>query len=93
MENLIFQPERLIERVKYVSGHEILSKVPNSLKEELANEIAYEWTSDWSEDEGFGSSDFTFALKEFIDNLLMCSKLPYKTTFQPYLSIVKKQAL
>ena len=90
MEKLLFQPESLIERVKYVSGHEILSKVPNSVKEELANEIAYEWTSDWSEDDGFGSSDFTFAIKEFIDNLLMYSKLPYETTFKPYLSIVKK---
>jgi len=91
MENLLFQPESLIERIKYVSGHETLSTVPNSVKEEIANEIAYEWTSDWSEDEGFGSSDFTFALKEFVDTLLMYGKLPYETTFQPYLSIVKKE--
>ena len=78
MEKLLFQPESLIERVKYVSGHEILSKVPNSVKEELANEIAYEWTSDWSEDDGFGSSDFTFAIKEFIDRL-----------FQLYFSFIR----
>lgn len=90
MENLLFQPETLIERVKYISGHEILSQVPNSVKEELSQEISHEWTSDWDEGDGFGSSDFTFALKEFVDSLLMYSKLPYKTTFKPYLSIVKK---
>ena len=90
MENLLFQPETLIERVKYISGHEILSQVPNSVKEELSQEISHEWTSDWDEGDGFGSSDFTFALKEFVDSLLMYSKLPYETTFKPYLSIVKK---
>ena len=43
----------------------------------------------WSEDDGFGSSDFTFALKDFIDEFIRRKKLPLKTVFEPYLEIVK----
>lgn len=42
---------------------------------------------EWPEDEGFGSSDMTFAIKEFVDGLL---DPEFKTVFNPRLSIVKK---
>jgi hypothetical protein len=52
-------------------------------------QIAEEWTNDWGEDEGFGSSDGTYLLKDFIDTIIDCYTDGYKTVFNPYLSIVK----
>jgi hypothetical protein len=36
----------------------------------MATEVAEEWTNDWPEDQGFGSSDGTYMMKEFIDNVI-----------------------
>lgn len=57
---------------------------------EIAMEVAEEWTSDWDEDQGFGSSDMTFMIKNFIDNVISrfaSGKL--MTEFTPSLSIVE----
>ena len=58
---------------------------------DIAQEVAEEWTSDWDEDQGFGSSDGTFMLKDFIDNVIhrFTSLNIYKTEFNPSLQIVK----
>ncbi len=90
VENLLFNPIRLLERAKNIKGIYWLTDV-SSINEQynLAQEIAEEWTNDWSEDDGFGSSDFTFALKDFIDEFIRRKKLPLKTVFEPYLEIVK----
>jgi hypothetical protein len=47
---------------------------------------------DWPEDQGFGSSDMTFAKKSFIDSMINIAGLhdEYKTDFQPYLKVVQK---
>jgi len=52
-------------------------------------EIAEEWTNDWDEDQGFGSSDGTYLLKDFIDTIISSHTKGYKTVFNPSLSIVK----
>jgi len=90
VENLLFNPMRLLERAKNIKGIYWLTDI-SSINEQynLAQEIAEEWTNDWDEDEGFGSSDFTFALKDFIDELIRRKKQPLKTVFEPYLEIVK----
>jgi hypothetical protein len=90
VENLLFNPMRLLERAKNIKGIYWLTDI-SSINEQynLAQEIAEEWTDDWSEDDGFGSSDFTFALKDFIDEFIRRKKLPLKTVFEPYLEIVK----
>ena len=57
---------------------------------DIAQEVAEEWTSDWGEDEGFGSSDMTYMIKDFIDNVIWrfaSGKL--ETKFTPSLSIVE----
>ena len=66
VENLLFSPIRLLERAKNIQGIYWLTDI-SSINEQynLAQEIAEEWTDDWGEDDGFGSSDFTFALKDF----------------------------
>jgi hypothetical protein len=47
---------------------------------------------DWPEDQGFGSSDMTFARKYFIDSMISIAGLhdDYKTDFQPFLKVVQK---
>jgi len=48
--------------------------------------------SDWPEDQGFGSSDMTFARKSFIDSMIGIANLhdDYKTDFKPFLKVVQK---
>ena len=47
--------------------------------------------SDWPEDQGFGSSDMTYARKSFIDTMISIANLRgyYETKFQPYLKVVE----
>jgi len=47
---------------------------------------------DWPEDQGFGSSDMTFAKKSFIDSMIGIANLhnDYKTDFKPFLKVVNK---
>jgi hypothetical protein len=47
---------------------------------------------DWPEDQGFGSSDMTFAKKSFIDSMINMANLSndYKTDFKPFLKVVNK---
>ena len=57
---------------------------------DIATEVAEEWSSDWDEDQGFGSSDMTFMIKDFIDTVIACfTNRNYKTEFNPALQIVK----
>jgi len=47
---------------------------------------------DWPEDQGFSSSDMTFAKKSFIDSMIGIANLhnDYKTDFKPFLKVVNK---
>lgn len=90
VENYLFSPTRLMDSLSRIEGNEMLTTVITKDEQyKIAEEIAEEWTMDWEEDEGFGSSDFTFALKNYIDELIGMTKLPLKTEFNPYLKITK----
>lgn len=53
-------------------------------------EIVEEWSSDWDEGHGFGSSDGTYLLKDFIDTVIgNYANGKYRTDFTPSLSVVK----
>ena len=57
---------------------------------EIAMEVAEEWTNDWDEDQGFGSSDGTYMLKDFIDNVIWkYAGGKFMTQFNPSLSVVE----
>ena len=57
---------------------------------EASLEIVEEWSSDWDEGHGFGSSDGTYLLKDFIDTVIgNYTNGKYKTDFTPSLSVVK----
>ena len=58
-------------------------------------QIAEEWTNDWDEGHGFGSSDGTYLLKDFMDTIILSytnstyNKSGYQTVFNPSLSVAK----
>ena len=59
-------------------------------------QIAEEWTDDCDEDQGFGSSDGTYLLKDFMDTVIsnftnsVYNKSGYQTVFNPTLSVEYK---
>lgn len=54
------------------------------------DELAEDY-SDWPEDQGFGSSDMTYARMSFINNMISYANLNgyYETKFAPYLKVVE----
>ena len=85
-QSLVFNAHRINGFTKMIGDEQI----PQWDLLETALEVVEEWTSDWDEDQGFGSSDMTFMLKSFIDNVIWnyaSGKL--ETKFTPTLSIVE----
>mgnify|MGYP000255687071 CR=1 FL=1 len=93
--NYLISPETLVFNAKaHINGFSEMvgtEQIPQWDLLETATEVAEEWTMDWDEDQGFGSSDGTFMLKDFIDNVIhqFTSLNIYKTEFNPSLQIVK----
>jgi len=91
-QTLIFNSHRVNGFTKMIGDEEI----PQWDLLEIAQEVAEEWTNDWPEDEGFGSSDMTYMIKDFIDNVITSVYMKngmgsgmYMTKFTPSLSIVE----
>ena len=86
-QNLIFRAKSRIDGFTKMIGEE---EIPQWDLLETATEIAEEWTNDWDEDQGFGSSDGTYMLKEFIDTVIWSFTKggKYMTDFTPCLSVV-----
>lgn len=80
----VTSPNRLVQKAMSMDGFSY-NKV-HDLNQYVA--IAVEVIERWSEDEmdDFGSSDFTFLLKEYLEELGLV------TEFNPYLTIVKTAA-
>ena len=92
--NYLIHPESLIFQSKaHIAGFNEMvrdEEIPQWDLLQTATEIAEEWTDDWDEDQGFGSSDGTFMIKDFIDTVIACfTNRKYKTDFKPSLQIVK----
>lgn len=90
----LVDPQSLVFKAKgYIAGFNEMVKneeIPQWDLLEIAIEVAEEWTNDWDEDQGFGSSDGTYMLKDFIDNVIWKyagGKL--ETKFTPSLSVVE----
>ena len=65
-QSLVFNSKRVNGFVEFINENDV--KQWDLL--EMAMEVAEEWTNDWDEDQGFGSSDGTYMLKDFIDNVI-----------------------
>lgn len=91
--NYLVDPQSLVFNSKRVNGFtEMISElqIPQWDLLEMATEVAEEWTNMWDEDQGFGSSDGTYMMKEFIDNVIWrFASGRLMTTFNPSLSIVE----
>ena len=92
-ETLMFNAKSRIKGFGEMIGTE---KVQQHTLLELATEVAEEWTNDWDEDQGFGSSDGTYMLKEFIDSVIGLvhwkqHTMKYSTEFNPVLEVVKNK--
>jgi len=92
--NYLVDPQSLVFKAKgYIAGFNEMVKneeIPQWDLLEIAMEVAEEWTNDWDEGQGFGSSDGTYMLKDFIDNVIWKyagGKL--ETKFTPSLSVVE----
>ena len=97
--NYLIHPETLMfnakSRIKGFSEMITHGSVQQHTLLELVTEVAEDWTNDWDEDQGFGSSDGTYMLKEFIDSVIGLvhwkhHKKEYSTEFNPVLEVVKK---
>ena len=86
-QDLVFNSHRINGFTKMVGDENI----PQWDLLETALEVCEEWTSDWCEDQGFGSSDMTYMIKDFIDNVICKYTQGGKlmTKFTPTLSIVE----
>lgn len=91
--NYLIDPQSLVFNSKRVNGFtQMISElqIPQWDLLEMATEVAEEWTNMWDEDQGFGSSDGTYMMKEFIDNVIWrYASGRLMTRFTPSLSIVE----
>jgi hypothetical protein len=91
----LVSPELLVFNSKgRISGfNEFLSEanVPQWELLEIASDVESEWSFDWPEGEGFGSSDMTYMMKQFIDAVITQFGYAGKlmTDFTPSLSVVE----
>ena len=96
--NYLVQPQSLIEKaIRIPSFASMFSKEQIQFSElvDISTQVVEVWSSDWDEGHGFGSSDGTYMLKDFMDMVIDCftnsvyKKSGYQTVFNPTLSIVK----
>jgi hypothetical protein len=92
--NYLVHPQDLVfKATAYIGGYKEMVKereIPQWDQLQIALDVASEWTSDWDEDQGFGSSDTTFMLKDYIDTLISVFGYGlYETKFTPRLTVVE----
>jgi len=92
--NYLVDPHSLVFRAKSrIAGFSEMVKneeIPQWDLLEIAMEVAEEWTHGWDADQGFGSSDGTYMLKDFIDNVIWkYAGGKFETKFTPSLSVVE----
>jgi len=98
MKKLFFNPSRVLISARKIKGFEnIVNKInrhPEMDYIDIVNGALSELEEDyseWPEGQGFGSSDFTYAVKSFIDYMIGATELNgyWETAFIPFLTIVE----
>tara|TARA_B110001452_G_scaffold238778_1_gene219466 strand:- start:440 stop:739 length:300 start_codon:yes stop_codon:yes gene_type:complete len=96
--NYLVHPSNIVSRALGIDSFKQMISDEQVQFSELVDtsvEIAEEWTNDWDEDQGFGSSDGTYLLKDFMDTIILSytnstyNKSGYQTVFNPSLSVAK----
>ena len=93
MTNFLITPEDLVFKAMNVKGFRDVylgEGIDPEVLRTTSRIIATEWSNDWSEDEGFGSSDATFMVKEFIEEVLIYGGVSdkFQVSFSPFLEVV-----
>lgn len=105
MNQVPFHPANLLQRAESIEGYEVIkNQFPNIVSSPIGDrvhtytdavfnsiEIVSSEYSDWDSEQGFGSSDMTYAVKTFIDEMIWYAGLngKYETKFTPRLSVVE----
>jgi hypothetical protein len=101
--SLPFDPIRVFETAPLIEGYDVIKNSFPVVGKYTGRVITYadavysalesltEDYSDWPEDQGFGSSDMTYARQNFIDTMITLANLNgyYTTDFKPYLKVVE----
>lgn len=97
--NYLVNPSNIVSRALGIDSFKQMINDEQIQFSELVDtsvQIAEEWTNDWDEGDGFGSSDGTYLLKDFIDTIIsnftnsVYKKSGYQTIFNPTLSVEYK---
>ena len=96
--NYLVNPSNIVSRALGIDSFKQMitnEQVQFSELVDTSVQIAEEWTNDWDEGDGFGSSDGTYLLKDFIDTIILSytnsiyNKSGYQTVFNPSLTVAK----
>jgi hypothetical protein len=92
--NYLVDPSKILSRALGIDSFKQMitnEQVQFSELVDTSVQIAEEWTNDWDEGHGFGSSDGTYLLKDFIDTVISSytKSGKYMTKFNPSLSVVE----
>jgi len=93
MKPYLVNPETLVFNSKTIKGFSDFIREYKIHQIDLliaAHNVVSHWTEDFPDDQGFGSSDMTYMIKEFIDEVISQSNnhMCKKTIFNPSLSVV-----
>lgn len=92
--NYLIDPQDLVFKAKaHIAGFSEMirdEEIPQWDLLDTSLSVVEEWSSDWDSDQGFGSSDGTYMLKDFIDTVIgnYTKSGRYMTAFRPSLSVV-----
>lgn len=98
--NYLVDPQILVSRAYSVNGFYAMitaEKIPMEVVDAIAEETVQRMVSPyWDEEDGFGSSDMTFMIKEFIDDVITHIYIAlgqtsglYKAVFCPTLTVLE----
>ena len=89
--NYVMYPDQIMNRATGVAGYELLPEVGEEIRNQIATEVAEELALAWPEGEGFGSSDGTYVVMDYLNTLIWAVGAELKTDFVGgYLTVVVK---
>ena len=82
--NYILTPQEIINRANRMTGvAEMMTEnnVDQADQVTIATDVAEELVDWWNEGDGFGSSDATYAVKDYLDTIIRMVGLNYQTVW------------
>ena len=82
--NYILTPQEIINRANQMTGvAEMMTEnnVDRADQVTIATDVAEELVDWWNEGDGFGSSDATYAVKDYLDTIIRMVGINYQTAW------------